>query len=227
MRKPRVVIFNYSGSSVYDLMTLFRNRGYDIFVVTEYVNVICPICGIQENKTCACPLPCCDVMVVSKDGERIKGVDLFNRQSQLGCKLTPVNKAIIKSSFVRDKLDDIIYKDTNIFVNPLNLHEFETWVKDCEGRIDLSQRLAVIRREDRYACRIPIQLRLMGEDVYISAQAVNASTCGICLRISRPIERGREIQFSFQNSGDVDEGIVQWVKKLENGRYLIGVTLCV
>lgn len=228
MRKPRVVIFNYNnGCFVNDLTAFFRNRGYELFVLAEYKNVTCPIYGMQENKTCAFPLPCCDIMVVAQDGERLKGVDLFNRQSQLGCKLTPVNKSIISLSFVRDKLDDIVYKGTTVFTNPLDFHEFEAWVKDCEGRIDLSQRLVAIRREDRYACSMPVQLRLRGEDADVSAQAVNASNCGLCLRISEPIERGRVIQFRTKDSGDVNEGMVQWVKKLEDGWYLSGVTLCV
>ncbi len=227
MRKPKVVIFNYNGNFIHDLSAFFRNRGYEIFVLAEYINAICPIYGKQQHKTCVFPVPCCDIMVVAEDGERLKGVDLFNRQSQLGCKLTPLNKAIIRSSFVRDKSDEIIYKDTTIFANPLDFHAFEAWIKDCEGRIDLSQRLVAIRREGRDACSIPIRLGLRGEDADVSAQAVNTSHCGICLRLSRPIERGRQIQYMSQNSRDVNEGVVQWVKKLEDGWYISGVTLCV
>ncbi len=227
MRKPRVVIFNYSGSTVNDLSAFFRNRGYDIFVLAEHINVICPVHDRQGDKDCAFPVRCCDVMVVAEDGGRPKGVDLFSRQFQLGCKLTPINKAIIGSNFVREMSDDIAYRGTTGFASPLDIYEFEAWVKDCEGRIDLSQRLVAIRHEDRHACNIPILLRLRGEDADVSAQAVDTSYCGMCLRISKPIERGRKIQFKSQNSGDVNEGIVQWMKKLEDGGYLSGVTLCV
>jgi len=226
MRKPRVAIFNYGGSSEHNLKAILRNRGYEIFVLTRYANVTCPMSGM-ENTTCAFPVLCCDVMIVAEDTDQMRGIDLFYRQSQLGCKLAPFNKAIITSSFACDKLDNIIYRDTTIFANPFDFHAFEQWLKNCEGRIDLSQRLAVIRHEDRHDCSIPIQLRPQGEDAYVSAQAINKSHCGICLRVPKSIERGREIQVRSQHSGDVDEGVVQWVKKLEDGWYLSGVSFCV
>ena len=55
MRKPKVVIFNYNVSFVHDLVAFFRNRGYDICVLAEYVNAICPIYGKQENKPVPSP----------------------------------------------------------------------------------------------------------------------------------------------------------------------------
>ena len=224
MRKPRVVIFNYRGGFVHELAAFFLDRGYEVFTLEEYVNVICPIRCMQE-MACVYPVPCCDVMVAAEDGGRNKGVDLFDNQSRLGCKLIPLNKAIIGSSFAPDALDDAVYKV--VFANPLDFHELEAWVKDCEGRIDRSQRIVAIRHEARQACSIPIQLRLRGEDSDVSAQAVDTSHCGICLRISKPVERGREIRYRATNSEDVNEGVVQWVKKLEDGWYLSGVTLCV
>jgi len=223
MRKPRAII--YSRSFRNDLVTFFIANQYEICVRTEYVTF--PIYCEQENNSCACPVLCCDIMVVVEDDEQIRGVDHVNKQYQLGCKLTHRNKAIIANSPVHDTLDNTHARSTMIFANPLDLNEFETWVRDCEKRMDLSQRLVVIRRDDRHACSTPVQFQLPGEDADISAQVVNISSCGICLRISKPIERGQELRVRFQKAADADVGIVRWVKKIEEGWYLSGVTFCV
>ena len=149
MRKPRVVIFNNSGYLQHELTTFFHNIGYETFIETE--SVTCPIYGKKENKTCAGPVLCCDIMVAVQDRDQRKSFDLFSRQLQIGCKLTSRNKSIISHSPLHDRFDHIIVRGIDIFETPLDFGAFETWVKDCESRMDLTQRLAVKRRANRYA----------------------------------------------------------------------------
>lgn len=225
VRKPRVVVFNYSGYTQHELTTFFHNNGYETFIVTE--SVTCPIYGKKKNKTCAGPVLCCDIMVAVQDVERRKSVDLFNRQFRMGCKLTSRNKTVITRSLVRDRFDHITARGVTIFEKPLDFGVFEAWVKDCESRMDLTQRLAVMRRANRHASSKHVQFRLPGEDVDIDAQTVNVSSCGICLKISNPLKRGQVLHFVDQSRADAEEGIVQWAKKLEDGWHLAGVTFCV
>ena len=225
MRKPRVVIFNYSGRVQDELSTFFSNNGYEACVVTESVK--CPIYDKQENKTCAGPVLCCDIMVAVQDIDQGKSVDLFNRQFLLGCKLTSHNKTIITPSLARNGFDHITAQGLTIFGNPLDFDAFEAWIKDCESRMDLTQRLAVMRRTNRHDSGKHVQFRLPGEAVDIVAQAVNVSGCGICLKLSNLIKHGQVLQIVDQSRADAEEGIVQWAKKLEDGSYLAGVTFCV
>jgi hypothetical protein len=225
MRKPRVVIFNSSGRVQHELSTFFHNNGYETIIVTE--SVTCPIYGNKENETCTAPVLCCDIMVAVQDIERRKSVDLFNRQFRMGCKLTSRNKTIITRSLVRDRLDHITARDITLFVNPLDFGVFAAWVKDCESRMDLTQRLAAMRRENRRASSKHIQFRLSGEDVNIDAHAVNVSSCGICLKISNPLKRGQVLHFVNQSRADSEAGIVQWAKELKDGWCFAGVTFCV
>jgi hypothetical protein len=225
MRKPRVVIFNYSGLDQHELSAFFSNNGYEAFIVTE--SATCPIYDKTENETCAVPVPCCDIMVATQDRDQRKSVDLFRRQSRLGCRLTSRNKTIITYSLSHDGFENIAALDITIFGNPLDFRIFEAWVKDCESRMDLTQRLAVMRRAKRYAYSKHVQFRLPGEDVDIDAQAVNVSNCGICLKISKPLKRKQVLHFLDQRPEDIEEGIVQWSKKLEDRWYLAGVTFCV
>ncbi len=225
MRKPRVVIFNYSEHSQHELTTFFHNNGYETFIVME--SVTCPIYSKNENKTCANPVLCCDIMVAVQDVEQGKSVDLFNRQLRIGCKLTSRNKTIITRRLVRDTFDHVHAGEITIFGNPPDFSVFEAWVKDCESRMDLTQRLAVMRRANRDASSKHVQFRLLGVDVDIDAQAVNVNSCGICLKTSNQLKRGQVLHFVDQSLADAEEGIVQWAKKLEDEWYLAGVTFYV
>ncbi len=226
MRKPRVVIFNDSGHIQRELTTFFHNCGYETFIATESIR--CPVYDKNENKTCPGPVLCGDIMVAVQDVEQSKSVDLFNRQLRIGCKLTSRNKTIITRSLVRDRFDHINVGGITIFGNPFDFGVFAAWVKDCESRMNLTQRLAVMRRANRDASSKHVQFRLLDEDVDIEAQAVNVNSCGICLKISHPLKRGQVLHFVDQSRrADAEEGIVQWTKKLDDGRYLAGVTFCV
>jgi len=225
VRKPRVIIFNDSGNIQRELTTFFHNNGYETFIATE--SVTCPIYDKKEDKSCAGPVLCCDVMVAGQDEEQRRSVDLFSWQFRIGCKLTSRNKAIITRSLVLDRFDHIIARGITIFENPLDFGAFEVWVKDSESRMDLTQRLAVMRRTNRHYFNKHVQFRLSGEDVDIDAQAVNVSSCGICLKVSNPLKRGQVLHIVDQIRADAEEGIVQWAKKLEDGWYLAGVTFCV
>jgi hypothetical protein len=225
VRRPRVIVFNYSENVQHELTIFFHNNGYETFIVTE--SVTCPIYGKKKYKTCVGPVPCCDIMVAVQDVERRKSVNLFNRQFRMGCKLTSCNKTIITRSLVRDRFDHITARGVTIFEKPLDFSAFEAWVKDCESRMDLTQRLAAMRRSNRHAFSKHVQFRLSGEDVDFDAQTVNVNSCGICLKVSNPLKRGQVLYFVNQSRTDADEGIVQWAKKLEDGRHLAGVTFCV
>ena len=84
-----------------------------------------------------------------------------------------------------------------------------------------------MRGANRHASSKKVQFRLSGEDVDIVAQTVNVSSYGICLKTSNPLKRGQVLYFVDQIRADAEEGIVQWAKKLEDGWYRTGVTLCV
>ena len=225
MRKPRVVIFNYSGRVQHRLSTFFSNNGYEVCVATE--SVTCPIYGEKENTTCPGPVLCCDVMVAVQDMDQSKSVDLFNRHFQLGCKLTSHNKTIITHSLASEVLDQITASGLTIFGNPPDFVAFDAWIKDCENRMDLTQRLAVMRRAIRHDSGKHFQLRLPDDAVDIAAQAVNVSGCGICLKTSHVLKQGQLLQIAGQSGGDPEEGRVQWTKSHEDGSYLLGVTFCV
>ncbi len=224
MRKPRVYVFNYSGRIQKDLIDFFHKDDYEVSVLKEYENstIYC-----EQDKHCDYPLYCCDIMLVVEDDERRKGSELIKKQFQLGCKLTHLNKAVIAGCSDREELVDIVDQNITLFSDPLDYIALGEWVKDCEQRMNLAQRLPVIRREVRHASNLPVQVRLPNEDSDVSAQAVDISNCGICLRTSRPMRQGQEIIIRSGRSPNAEVGIVRWVEKIDEGWYHSGVTLCV
>jgi hypothetical protein len=224
MRKPKVYVFNYSGLMQSDLVEYFRKDDYEISVLKEHENstIYC-----EQDKRCDYPLYCCDIMLIVEDDERRKGSKLIQKQLQLGCKLTHLNKAVITASSDREKLADLADQNITLFANPLDYIALGAWVRDCEKRMNLAQRLPVIRREVRHACNFSVQVRLPGEDADISAQAVDTSNCGMCLRTSRPMKQGQEIIIRSGRSNNAEVGIVRWVERIDEGWYHSGVTFCV
>ncbi len=210
MRKPKVYVFNYSGRMQNDLVQYFLKGDYEISVLKEYENstIYC-----EQDKRCDYPLYCCDIMLVVEDDERKKGSKLINKQFQLGCKLTHLNKAVITGCSDHEELVDLADQNITLFADPLDYIALGAWVKDCEKRMNLAQRLPIIRREFRHACNLPVQVRLPGEDSDISAQAVDTSNCGMCLRTSRPMKQGQEIIIRSGRSENAEVGIVRWVEK--------------
>ncbi len=72
--------------------------------------------------------------------------------------------------------------------------------------MDLTQRLAVMRRANRHDSGKHVQLRLPDDAVDIAAQAVNVSGCGICLKISNLLKQGQVLQIVGQRGADAEEG---------------------
>jgi hypothetical protein len=225
VRKPKVIIFNFSGSVQHELSTFFSTLGYEVCVATE--SVTCPIYDEKENTTCPGPVICCDVMAAVQETGQKKSIDLFNKHLQLGCKLTSHNKTIITHSLVRDGLDLATVHGLTVFGNPPDFGAFEAWIKDCENRMDLTKRLAVKRRANRHACDRHVRIQSPDEAVDNVAQAVNVSGCGICLKTSTVLMPGQLLYLADMRGAESEEGRVQWSKKIEDGLRLAGVTLCV
>ena len=74
--------------------------------------------------------------------------------------------------------------------------------------MDLTQRLAVMRRDIRDASSKHVKFRLLGEGTDIDAQAVNVSNCGICMKISSSLKRGQMLHFVGQSRANSEEGVV-------------------
>jgi len=227
MRKPRVIVCSFTGRVLSDLMALFRRKGYEIFVLTK--SAPCPfhVHDRHNQVTCSVPVPCSDITVVVQDIEQPMSFDTFTRQFPHGCKLTLSNTAIITRTAHHAPFDNHTVRDMTIFGYPFEAGAFEVWLQGCENRMNLSQRLAVIRRARRYSYGRRELCLLHGIHEAITAEEVNISNMGICLKTQMLIRSGRVIRITGPAYFDAEEGVVRWMKKIDEGWYISGVTFCI
>jgi hypothetical protein len=224
MRNPKVIICNFTKRVFPDLMTFFHRKGYEIFVLTD--SAACPldVHKEQEQNPCSIPVPCSDMTVVLQDIVQTTDFDLFAGRFPRGCKLTPSNTAIITRSLPDIAFNNSTDRDMAIFGYPLEFSAFEVWTRACEARMNLTLRLAVKRYSKRTAVNRHVLCLLSDINAAVTAQMVNVSNYGICLKMPIPIKSGMRVRIVSKKQSATEDGIVQWVKKNEDGSFLSGVT---
>jgi DNA-binding NtrC family response regulator len=141
MRKLRIVIIDDDVLILHSLSRWLSKKGYEVLTFNEP-----QICPLDEKKTDNCIKEnlCADIFITDCQMPKINGVELLQKQSQRGCKLSIRNKAIISGS-TDDEVGRSIEKlGCSFFKKPIELSELHDWLNKCEKRINLSLPLAII-----------------------------------------------------------------------------------
>jgi DNA-binding NtrC family response regulator len=115
--------------------------GYEVISFSEPV-----LCPYNEKITDKCNKEnkCADVFLTDFEMPQTNGLELLEKQSQIGCKLDKRNKAVISGS-VDDEIKSKIRKlGYTFFDKPIELSELSNWLKECEKRIDFTQTLSKV-----------------------------------------------------------------------------------
>lgn len=220
MRKRRAIVFDDEESMLTLYKNFFLSRGYEVFAYAD--PVVCPIHA--EYVAASSRLkPCADVLITDYKMPRMNGLDLLNAQSRHGCRMLVMNKALI-SGFVHEELRNAVQGlGYAFFSKPVKLDELESWITECEQRVDLSQPLAAPRKEERhsYSEEMPCLVRL--GDRILSVLAVNSSRSGLCLKLTMPLLREQIIRIHTELSIASPTAAVRWVSRLADGSYLAGL----
>jgi CheY-like chemotaxis protein len=221
MRKPRVIIFDDEVFILNMLKEFFLMRGYEVLSYSEPTSV-CPISG-NCGALCSSHDRCSDVMITDFNMPGVNGVELLEYQSRLGCKLDIRNKAVISGYIDEQNRRRVRQLGCTFFQKPFNLHTLMEWLAGCEQRIDLSQRLATRRKEQRFDSDREIVFKIPDSDDVHSGIAVNTSPTGLCLKVPAPLHREQTINFHAGPFHSCSNASVRWVTKIDNGAYLAGV----
>ncbi len=223
MRKRRVIIFNGDSHTRSALRHFFEARGYE--TVLFRAPVICPV--YEKGEECSGPRGCGDIVIMSSYGSAMNGIDLLVAQQERGCKLPASNKAIIAGSLPDEGRAKIAALGSALFQTPLDFNGIETWVAECEGRMDLDRPVAIRRRGERQASSGE-RLSVFHEGAVIErVTVVNKSTCGVCLRTSLRLMPNELIILRADSPGTEEDVLVRWVKKTEDGTFLVGLSSCI
>jgi len=218
IRRPRAVIIDDDIVIMALLKTYLHLRGYDVLTFRE--PRICPI--YDEDMECSLKQTCADIMIVDFNMPRMNGIELLKAQSLRKCKLTSKNKALVTGFF--DLLSQSIIDELNyaFFEKPLDFNKLAAWFDECEKRIDLSQPLAIKRKEKRLPFVDQVRYKTHSNNDVLDGVAINMSISGLCLRINSPLKQEQTITI-VSNHAKPWQASVKWLRNSDDGSYVAGL----
>lgn len=139
MRKPRVIVCD-DNDLIRDIFkTLLEKEGYEVLVADTPVT-----CAFYRDHADSCPQHsrCTDILITDYAMPGMTGLELLEIQHNNGCKLASRNKALmtgVDDPMLRQRTAEL---GCHFFPKPIHISVLLEWVKECEGRLDLSEPLA-------------------------------------------------------------------------------------
>ena len=135
----RIVIFGNDAEAVDALNYILSSRGYEVLCYGE--PDMCP--GYTGCFSyCSQQNPCFDIMLVMNRMKRMTGLELIRQQTNAGCKVLTINKAVISGDFTSEDLQEAEKLGCRTLSKPLDINELFNWLEERAGRIDPARKLA-------------------------------------------------------------------------------------
>ena len=227
MRKPRVILFNDEEEKKSSLRQFFAARGYETTVVTQ--RELCPFFGKKGASAGTCGRLCCDIAVIAEKGPPRDANDVLASLLHHDCALKPRHTAIISEMITDEQRKSIEATGAAVFRNPLNLDEFEVWVRSCQEGMDFTVPRAVMRDAPRQICSpaAKVHYRVLPGGTEGQARGLNLSSCGICIRAPQELKPRQVIHLWSEEPLLSEDAEVRWIQPGRDGTLLAGLTFCV
>ena len=139
MRKPRVIVCDDEDIILEVFKHIFEAVGYEVVTADTPVT-----CAFYADDAGCCPKQnrCTDILITDNQMPKMTGIELLELQHQKGCKLTSKNKILLtgrEDSELRTRAEAL---GCHFLPKPVPIHVMLALVKECEGRVDLSDSLA-------------------------------------------------------------------------------------
>lgn len=219
MRKRRAIIFDDEPIILDVFRLFFEARGYEVMTFREPA-----ACVVYDDlNECSCPYPCADIIITDYRMPKMNGIELLLAQARHGCRLTPLNKALMSGYIDASQWSSFDTLGSAFLSKPVDFNELAAWVETCESRMDLSIPLARKRREKRRACSLGILFGSTSADAPWRATAVNVSDSGVCLVTEHRLEPEQKVFILTDPSHPPQHADVRWIRHSGNGSYLVGM----
>jgi CheY-like chemotaxis protein len=220
-RKPRVLLFDDDISILSVFERFFALRGYEVFSFAE--PEFCPIYK-GNAEACTKAKPCADLVITDFSMPGMDGAELLGRQEREGCTLDIRNKAILSGYMPDDGRERVESLGCAVFQKPLRLSELAPWLEACEGRMDLSRPVGIMRRESRYETEEKIMYHCGDRNQALQGTVVNISDSGLCLKVDNPLPGSRTIRIKTDLANCCRSADVRWIRKADKNVFMVGVT---
>jgi len=222
MRKRRALLYD-DDPAILDLLAMFfEGRGYDVISCRE--PVACPV--YESGERCDKKHPCADLMITDLDMPLMSGLELLELQNLRGCRLTLRNKAVLSGNLDPASRTAIRSLGCATFQKPCRFSALAPWVDECEQRMDVSQPLGIQRIERRAACSSKAIFTIGREADTCTAEVVNRSDSGLCVRLDRPLSVAQVLRLQSLLPLPSDRLLVRWTRLDTDGGYLAGMSCC-
>ncbi len=220
MRKRRAILYDDDPAILRLLTYFFEERGYEVVAYSE--PVACPV--YEDGVSCDELRPCGDLMISDLEMPRMTGIELFRLQTLNGCKLDIRNKAIFSGNLDPASCEAVRRMGCVGFSKPCSFSTLSAWVGECEQRMDLSQPLGVRRRQRRVSFSSDAVFKIDREADLFTAEVVNRSDSGLCVRIDRPLAIAEVLSLRTRLQLPSDRLLVRWLRPDTGGGYLAGMS---
>ena len=133
MKKLKIIVLEDDPSLAALLKKVLLLRGHDVHVLSG--SSFCPVvCG--HKTECPKSTPCADVIISDHRMPTITGVEYFNLQKRVGCKIPDENKALITGSVMFTDLTKTVNELGCHFIKkPFKIEQIFKWVDECAERL--------------------------------------------------------------------------------------------
>ena len=144
--------------------------------------VICPVYQDNENGGCMNEHPCSDVIITDQRMPFMSGIQLLQDQAKNGCRLTPMNKALITAYL--DESEQKALQELGAFylAKPFRMMDLSPWLDECEKRLDISTPVGVRRREKRIPAHREITCCIEALNKIMTGIVTDYSPSGFCVQ---------------------------------------------
>jgi CheY-like chemotaxis protein len=184
--------------------------------------VICPVYQNNENGGCMNEHPCSDVIITDKRMPFMSGIQLLRDQAKNGCRLTPMNKALITAYL--DESEQKALQELGAFylAKPFRMMDLSQWLDECEKRLDISTPVGIRRREKRIPVHREITYCIEALNKIMTGIVTDYSPSGFCMLTTYDFDEAKAVKVisSFPYSGTTVS--VRWSKRTGDGHYIAG-----
>lgn len=223
MRKPRVIIFDDESILLELLEFYFDKWGYEVF--SYQTPIVCMFNGCAGS--CESLAPCADLVLSDFQMPQMTGMQLFQLQTQRGCRIDNKMKAIMSGRADGELLTQCKDLGYSFFEKPFDWSKLYTWTRECEKHFDLSGQLVGKKPNKRYDFIQDIEYCLNASAPYekFIGFTVNKSMDGLGIRVFNPLYAGQEITILNGLETPRLNGTVIWCNQVGENTYSAGLRL--